>query len=478
MRQDTEIENFTEETQTGKKKEFPHYLKTQLEAPIPDLRLAPEIKNLPEEIGEKFGIPVELSLLIMLGFTSAHIGGGLRLGSAGDFGLPANLRITACISGPRNLNLLFRTVGKLIFDAERDFLNARIRYGDKPLPNETRFSYENKYKQSMPEERTKEFIHTLAEGMHTMARHEKPHIIFDQGSPSELTEQLAGSSDSGIFMLSDQALPLQDYLANYTAAERSDFLTVMRQSATLSPIKKRGNKNKSWNYSADPLASVLWLADYSTLFESLADERMKDSGFWSEFICFEVEDLNELQTYRPGFTLKSLPEWQKSMNETFFKRKSATNLIEPVEEAEQMFLSFEKELTQLISAVEPNLKPFIAHWVITAQKLAVNLQLASYGGDYKLFPESAEAGIALSRWLGARTLHLQHRAARSQSKQGKFKAEETMLMKIRNKGAVDFRNLCRSYRKQSKDLHSPVLESLLNKGLIRIGEDDLIRAAA
>ena len=53
-----------------------------------------------------------------------------------------------------------------------------------------------------------------------------------------------------------------------------------------------------------------------------------------------------------------------------------------------------------------------------------------------------------------------------------------MLMKIRVKGAVDFRNLCRSYRKQGKDLHAPVLESLLNKGLIRVGEDDLIRLAA
>jgi hypothetical protein len=28
------------------------------------------------------------------------------------------------------------------------------------------------------------------------------------------------------------------------------------------------------------------------------------------------------------------------------------------------------------------------------------------------------------------------------------------------------------------DLHAPVLESLLNKGLIRIGEDELIRLAA
>ena len=39
-----------------------------------------------------------------------------------------------------------------------------------------------------------------------------------------------------------------------------------------------------------------------------------------------------------------------------------------------------------------DLRPFVSKWLITAQKLAVNLQLASYGSGSELYPEFVESG--------------------------------------------------------------------------------------
>ena len=38
------------------------------------------------------------------------------------------------------------------------------------------------------------------------------------------------------------------------------------------------------------------------------------------------------------------------------------------------------------------MRPFVSKWLITAQKLAVNLQLASYGSGSELYPEFVESG--------------------------------------------------------------------------------------
>jgi hypothetical protein len=478
MRQDSEEKDVTIEMLSGEQASMPRSLETLLRAPPPELNLGPELKDLTDEIGEKFGLPTELTLLVMLVMTAAHAGGSTRLGSTGDFGLPANLRTAVCSRGHRSLALLFRTLGKRIYEAERDFLNLNIRRKGKPWPDENHFALKKEYLDTMPEERTKEFLTQTAERMHALQRVEKPHLIFDQGSPSDLAEQLAASADSGILLLSDQALPLRDYLTNFSVAERADFLTVMRRASELSPIKTPGRRNSEWSYSATPLASVLWVADYPTLSAAFQDDAMVESGFWNEFLILDVRDFPELETFRPGVTLKSLPAWQESMDIAFRARKAGTTLITPKKEAQEELLKFESELLELLPLLDVGLRPFVSKWLITAQKLAVNLQLAIYGSGSELYPESVESGIALARWLGARTLRLQRHAVRSQFQQENIKSEQTMLMKIRVKGAVDFRNLCRSYRKQGKDLHAPVLESLLNKGLIRVGEDDLIRLAA
>ena len=106
MRQDSEEKDVTIEMPSGEQASMPRSLENLLRAPPPELNLTPELKDLPDEIGEKFGLPTELTVLVMLVMTAAHSGGSTRLGSTGDFGLPTNLRTAVCSRGHRSLTLL------------------------------------------------------------------------------------------------------------------------------------------------------------------------------------------------------------------------------------------------------------------------------------------------------------------------------------------------------------------------------------
>ena len=252
----------------------------------------------------------------------------------------------------------------------------------------------------------------------------------------------------------------------------------MRSASELTPLKTSAIKG-DWQYAADPLASVLWMCDYPTLSNGLTDQEMVDSKFWNDFLLLDLKELSELEVYRPDVQLTSLAEWELKMNKCFECRKTkAHTLIEVVGESSAAFLSFEEELSKLLSEVSVELRPFVSKWLILAQKLAVNLQNIGLGVYHTLVPEFAKAGIELTKWYGARTLHLQLHATFLQHSRNDLKAEEAMLRKLKSKGPVDFRTLCRSYTKQGKGVHEPILSSLLSKGLVQVGEDELIRLSA
>ena len=95
---------------------IPDALEPLLTSPWPSKALPHELRDLPEEAADKFGVPPELTGSLMIVLSAAHAGSFLRLGSPGDFGLPINLKVALCSSGERNLNLLFQTLAKRLFE--------------------------------------------------------------------------------------------------------------------------------------------------------------------------------------------------------------------------------------------------------------------------------------------------------------------------------------------------------------------------
>jgi hypothetical protein len=460
------------------KSELPGLLKDYLDAPMPQIPFSVEIQNLPKEIGEKFGLPEDLIILVMLVAASAHVGQSQRIGTKMDAGLPINLKAAICSKRNQNLSILFRTLGKVIYNKEKQFLDEYIKRKGKPVEKEELALMNRKINESRAEGLGIEEARKLNQMIDSINRIGKPHMIFDQGTPDELFSQLATSADSGILMLSDQAAPLRDYLHNFTASQRDEFLRIMRSASELTPLKTSAVKN-DWQYAADPLASVLWMCDYPTLSNGLTDQKMMDLKFWNDFLLLDLKELSELEVYRPDVQITSLDEWEKNMNQCFECRKTTDHMLIAVEgESSAAFLSFEEELSKLLSEVSVELRPFVSRWSILAQKLAVNLQNIGFGVHPELNPELARAGIELTKWYGARTLHLQLHATSLQHSINDVKAEEAMLRKLKTKGPIDFRTLCRSFSKQGKEVHEPILTSLLSKGLVQVGEDELIRLVA
>lgn len=456
---------------------IPNALEPLLTSPWPSKSLPHELRDLPEEAGEKFGVPPELTGSLMIVLTAAHAGSSIRLGAPRDFGLPVNLKVALCSGGERSLNLLFQTLGKRLFETEETTLPVNLRRKGKPLPSVERETLEYEYNQQ--KEKTPEMLNDFVDRFHRLNRIEKPHVLYDEGSPAFLSRMIENSVDSGILALSDRGLPIVDYLHEFSADQKTEFLRLMRRASDMAPIKSEGDRNAPWHFAGRSLINVFWNLDFPTLSAALRDERMKMAGFWNDFVLIDSRKCPELETFRMGALLKSLPAWERSMKEVFFKRKTNDHmLMASMPETDQVFEEFRKELLVLLPRLEQTSKPFVGKWMILAQKIAANLQLLAYGGGTQLYPEQADAGVVLTKWLGARTLQMQRYAALSQFQNESLKAEEIMLAKLGDKGAVDFRTLCRSYRKQGKDRHSPVLESLLNKGLVEIGEDDLIRLAA
>lgn len=458
-------------------REFPSYISYLLNDEMPYIPLPPAINQLPKELSRKFALPVEFTLLTSLIMTSAHIGQSIRLGSYGDCGMPVNLRMAVCFKNRRNLGLLFRTLGQGIYQSEENLLNSHIRRKGKPLCEEEEKAFVNECMQKDPKERDGKFLNEAAQTKQKFEGTIKPHLIFESGSPDELFYQLASSADSGLLMLSDEGLPLKDFNESYSSSQKSEFLRLMRHSSGLDPIKKSMSKSE-WKYAPKPLSSVLWTTDFPTLCTSLKDESMQETGFWNDFFLMDIQGISELETYRAEVLLESLPEWQSCINSCYRTRKLSVILITPDKQSAKILADFREELLSILPSFSLEQRPYVAKWLTNAQKLAVNMQMMGYGGGDFLTAEFTKAGVELAKWIGARTLQLQHHANHMQHKKDDLRAEEVMLEKLKSKGPVDLRNLCRSYRKQSKSLHEPVLRSLISKGLATLGKDELIRVAA
>jgi hypothetical protein len=136
------------------------------------------------------------------------------------------------------------------------------------------------------------------------------------------------------------------------------------------------------------------------------------------------------------------------------------------------------ELNQALPQLTTEARSHVLGWNMIAYKIAGVLHLLEHGlHEIPLDEETATNATNLVRRLGARTLHTLESAVNSQQVLDDLEAERTMARKLKTKGPVSFQTLRRSYRKQAKSLHEPVLDSLQRKKVVEIGEDRLIRLA-
>ena len=455
-------------------------LDTLAEQPWPKDALPPHLRLLTEQIHAKYDLPAEFAGCLLLSMIGAHLGSSIRMGEDGEFGLPLNFKFAFVPPGSRRLPELFRTLGSSLFEAEESSIRwSNRRRGKRATVAEEETAEYNASQLLGKKDKKIEEMDECYEELAKLQRLERPHLIFDEGAPSFLSEMLEYSSDDGLFALSDSGGPVPRYLREWNARDRSAFVELFRKASDMIPDKRPSSSKGHWGFAGKPLLNVFWAIRHPHLVAALQDATMANSGFWDDFVLADFSEGSEIECVRIGRRMTMLAEWQNEAKRLFLMRKlNRGRLISSSEESDALFSEFSRELTDLLSALPVGLRNPVRKWVTLSQKLSAALQLVVDPSGMKILPEQARSGIALTRWLGAQTLRLQHRAVVSATTSDDEAAERAMLDKIEAKGPVSFRSLLRSYRKQSKSLHEPTLESLRRKGVVTLGSDELIRLAA
>jgi hypothetical protein len=467
------VTSFTNNTDEG----VSSLLEPLAEQPWPEDALPESIRHLPGEIQGKYGLPKEFSGCLLLSMAAAHIGSSVRLGEKGEHGRPLNLNFAISLPDSWNLAPIFRTLGSRLFNAEAEALTAfNTRRGKRATVAEVETADFNAKELRKKKKKTLDEMDEAYGALAKLQRLERPHLIFDEGSPEYLGRLLESSMDNGLYALSDQGGPLPQYLQEFTPRQKGYFLSLARKASDMLPIKNGAGGNSHWHYAGQSLLNTFWATGYEFLAAALRDEMMIQSGFWHNFFLLDCREMPQVEHTRIGYRLPTLDKWEQVTKQLLLLRnRNTSNLVSATAEADALFADFSEELKDLSATLPLTFRNPIRKWVTLAQKLAGIVLLLEMKQVKKIEAEQAAAGIALCRWLGAQTLQMQQAAATSRLTIENLEAEKIMLEKLEKKGPMDFRSLIRSYRKQAKSLHLPVLESLQRKGVIKVGDDELIR---
>lgn len=425
----------------------------------------------------KYGLDSQIVFLKQLSSLSAHLGSGVTLGGYGEFGVPLNLSIAIGMDRRRSLNNLFRTLDQKLYEAEAEAINDYNMRRGKPVPTGQDAA---KAKAIVQNAACKDDRNEALKVLGNLHRTNAPQLFFEDGKPASMFKVLEGSQDRGLYALSDKGGPIPHYLGTYSGREKAEFIELVYRSQEVVSTKSPGTSDKHWDFLDTPHMNIFWILQKEHFMPALRDGMMQDSGFWNPFILLDIGGASTTEGIRAGFKLQFIDAWRQLTGKVFGLRScyEPTHVIECGKECDTVFENFRKEVGGLVQKLPPSLRKVPATWVTLSQKLAGLLQIASLQGFNRLKPENALKGVILARWAGVRTLQVLHNADSAALTAGTIQAEEIMLGKLREKAPITSRELFRSYRKQGKSLHIPVLDKLKAKGLVTEGPEGLLRPAS
>lgn len=427
--------------------------------------------DMAESMEEKYGLPFQLNLFILLSQVAAHTGGNIRMGAEGDFGMPLNLRLAVSMPGNKSLQGLFRTLGKRLYEVEQTAFTDTAGRNGKPFSEKEIGKVIDK---AESEDCGK--LSTISR----MARVASPNVLWDSGSSKNLLLCLERSADNCLYALSDTGGPIPAYLEEYTPSERTELLRLARNASDMAPISQGGEGKASWHYSGKSLLNILWFIERPYLFLALKDHQMAMNGFWHNFALIDCPGLEAVDHVRLGKEISHMKFWDMVVNLPFHNRTgSIPIMIHPDRDADEEFEKFSRFIEGFMGNLPSYLHNPMRHWVTLAQKLSGLLCVAyNFQPGAIITGNYAMMGVSLAKWLGAQTLQIHQSAVESGLTIHEREAEETMLLKIRDKGPVAFRTICRSYRKQAGSIHRPVLDSLMEKGKVEVDGNGLYKLAS
>ena len=454
-----------------------------LDKPLDAAFLPRKLRAFPKELADKFGLPQELCLLAILSFASAHMGQSVRMGNNGEWSLGiGNLRFAVGLDRTIDLNPIFRTLGMRLFRGEKHgFWTYRQNTGKAPtIDEEARFINMGRQTIKNQEIELSQRLATAALQMEKFNGRARPNYFLDDATPEQWGEIVGESSGEALFALGSRGVSVRKFLdGTLDSRQREIFLHVLRAGWLEESFKARTGR-RSWAFAGQISVGVLWALPSPLLRSALGCEQMKTERLWDDFLITEIEIEDGVPKIRPGTSLPSLSFWEERMRAFHPIRVTGNGFKLGVQEcAAKSFDDFADKLTAILPQLPPEAQSFVLGWPTTAHKIACILSLLEHGfHEFPIIEDTAVNACNLVSHLGARTLHTLENAVNSQRILDDLEAERTMARKLKSKGPVSFQTLRRSYRKQAKRLHEPVLESLKRKGVVTLGEDKLIRFVA
>ena len=455
-------------------------LKHLLDKPLSAEFLPRKLWPLPKELSVKFGLPEDLCLMAILSFASAHLGNAFRLGERGEWapGL-GNLRFALGTDREVDLTPLFRTLGSCLHKAEKHGFSEYARNRAKPPTLEEQGTLMLKSEEIL---RNRKIdinlrLQDTARRTECFLGRTRPHVLLDDHIPEQWAEIAGESFSETLFATSSRGVAVRKFLdGTLNEQQRESFLRIFRAGWVEESFKTRKGRS-CWSFADKLSVGAFWVLPSPLLRSALCDERMRSERLWESFLLTEVELEGGVAKIRTEDALPSLGFWRKSMIDLHSARLNSAEPLVPIHsKASEVFDRMADQLNQALPLLSPEARSHVLDWNGIAYKIAGVLHLLGYRlHEMPLDEETATNATSLVLRMGARTLHTLESAVNSQQVLDDLEAERTMARKLKTKGPVNFQTLCRSYRKQAKSLHEPVLDSLQRKKVVEIGEDRLIR---
>lgn len=158
--------------------------------------------------------------------------------------------------------------------------------------------------------------------------------------------------------------------------------------------------------------------------------------------------------------------WSALVRRIFARRGEGASPVYMSESTRGLFQQFHQQLlTQVVDKPVAEQELMLA-WPTLARRIALVLQQAEEDVDQPLQPAHALTGIALTLQYGAQMQVWRGRAGQELLAARQLEDRQRVVARLKRRGELSFRELCRSFNNQSSARWAPVLEQLVEEGLV------------
>ena len=439
---------------------------------FPFYDLGPLITGVGMEVSEHFNVPKDLIVLAMLSIAGGLYGRparqetGMALGAANLFCICAASPASAAAAALDHLVAPVRQIQEVMARDFRNLDHKEPRAELQKLTKECR-AFSAKVGETNPARQAMEKQLASLEAAHHSS------ILLEGLRHQETMLALRSSIDGALLHFSTDGGSVKAIRRG--ARDRDKSLGLVSRLVGRQPIQ-HVSKNGRADYWAAPSLSGFSLITPAELAGFLAESEQLPTGLQQGLICLE----SKAKPCRVDITAAK-PEavaWQSRLQLLAQARQSGDWPDLVCSPGASIYLrDFYNFIVELLPGAPPELHAWLMVWPGLACRICAAIQLLQESPHVPANRALAEAAVALARWYGGRHLAAWLFARQQPAQEIGCEVEvSAVLARIRFRGPLTRRDLCRTFKRQRAALYEPAIEQLLAGG--QVVEDELGRLLA